>query len=61
MSDGQFRFAFFIPHYEATVPFYRDGVDLPVIETRDRHPDGRETLFGAASGIISRWREIRTP
>jgi len=52
MSVGQFRFAYFTPHYESTVAFYRDGLDLPVIETWDRNPDDRGTLFGAASGVI---------
>ncbi len=52
MSEGQFRFAYFTPQYESTVAFYRDGLQLPVIETWDRHPEDRGTLFGAASGII---------
>lgn len=52
MSEGQFRFAYFTPHYEATVAFYRDGLELPVIETWDRNPDDRGTLFGAASGMV---------
>jgi catechol 2,3-dioxygenase-like lactoylglutathione lyase family enzyme len=52
MSAGQFRFAYFTPHYEATVAFYQDGMALPIIETWDRHPDDRGTLFGAASGMI---------
>jgi catechol 2,3-dioxygenase-like lactoylglutathione lyase family enzyme len=52
MRTGQFRFAYFTPVYEATVAFYRDGLGLPVLETWDRHPDDRGTLFGAASGMI---------
>jgi catechol 2,3-dioxygenase-like lactoylglutathione lyase family enzyme len=52
MSEGQFRFAYFTPAYESTVAFYRDGLELPVIETWDRTPDDRGTLFGAASGMI---------
>jgi catechol 2,3-dioxygenase-like lactoylglutathione lyase family enzyme len=35
-----------------TVAFYRDALELPVIETWDRHPDDRGTLVGAASGMI---------
>ena len=35
-----------------TVAFYRDGLDLPVIEAWDRSPEDRGTLFGAASGLI---------
>jgi catechol 2,3-dioxygenase-like lactoylglutathione lyase family enzyme len=52
MRKGQFRFAYFTPAYEVTVAFYRDALELPVIETWDRHPDDRGTLFGAASGMI---------
>jgi catechol 2,3-dioxygenase-like lactoylglutathione lyase family enzyme len=52
MSQGQFRFAYFTPYYEMTVAFYRDGLEFPVIEMWDRHPDDRGTLFGAASGTI---------
>lgn len=52
MSEGQFRFAYFTLDYESTVAFYRDGLELPVIETWDRNPDDRGTLFGAASGMI---------
>jgi catechol 2,3-dioxygenase-like lactoylglutathione lyase family enzyme len=52
MSEGQFRFAYFTPDYESTVAFYRDGLELPVIETWNRSPDDRGTLFGAASGMI---------
>jgi len=52
MTRGQFRFAYFTPLYEATVAFYQDGLDLPVVEMWDRSPDDRGTLFGAASGMI---------
>jgi catechol 2,3-dioxygenase-like lactoylglutathione lyase family enzyme len=52
MRNGQSRFASFTPAYEATVAFYRDALELPVIEMWDRHPDDRGTLFGAASGMI---------
>ena len=52
MSTGQFRFAYFTPAYGSTVAFYRDGLELSVIETWDRHPDDRGTLFGAASRMI---------
>jgi catechol 2,3-dioxygenase-like lactoylglutathione lyase family enzyme len=52
MREGQFRFAFFTQTYEATIAFYRDGLELPVIDTWDRTPDDRGTLFGAASGMI---------
>ena len=52
MNRGQFRFGYFTPDYEPTVAFYREGLELPVIETWDRSPNDRGTLFGAASGII---------
>jgi catechol 2,3-dioxygenase-like lactoylglutathione lyase family enzyme len=52
MSKGQFRFSYFTRDYESTVAFYRDGLELPVIESWDRGPDDRGILFGAASGII---------
>lgn len=52
MSDGEFRFAYFTPHYESTVAFYRDALQLPIIETWDRDPDNRGTLFGAGAGMI---------
>jgi catechol 2,3-dioxygenase-like lactoylglutathione lyase family enzyme len=50
--SGQFRFSFFTQDYEATVAFYRDGLELPVLEFWDRSPDDRGILFGAASGMI---------
>jgi catechol 2,3-dioxygenase-like lactoylglutathione lyase family enzyme len=52
MRNRQFRFAYFTPRYEQTLAFYRDGLELPAIETWDRTPDDRGTLFGAASGVI---------
>ena len=52
MTSRQFRFAYFTALYDATVAFYRDGLDLPIIEAGDRSPGERGTLFGAASGLI---------
>ena len=52
MHRGQFRFGYFTRDYESTVAFYREGLELPIIETWERNPDDRGTLFGAASGII---------
>ena len=52
MSQGQFRFSYFTADYDSTVAFYGEGLELPVIESWDRNPDDRGTLFGAASGII---------
>lgn len=51
MSKGQFRFSYFTADHESTVAFYREDLELPVIESWDRNPDDRGTLFGAASGI----------
>lgn len=48
----QFRFGYFTPEYEATIAFFRDGLDLPVIDSWNRSRDDRGTLFSAASGII---------
>jgi len=49
---GQFRFCYFTPKYEETVAFYREGLELPLIESWDRHPDDRGSLFKAADGVI---------
>jgi catechol 2,3-dioxygenase-like lactoylglutathione lyase family enzyme len=52
MSARQFRFAYFTPAYEATIAFYRDGLEFPIVESWDRAPEDRGTLFQAAAGII---------
>ena len=52
MGRGQFRFSYFTRDYEATASFYRDDLQLPVLESWDRSADDRGTLFAAASGII---------
>jgi catechol 2,3-dioxygenase-like lactoylglutathione lyase family enzyme len=52
MKSRQFRFAYFTPKYEETLTFYRDALELPVIEAWDHTPDDRGTLFSAASGVI---------
>src|SRR4051812_24698558 len=52
MSDGQFRFGYFTPRYEETVAFYRDGLEFPILESWDRQPSDRGTLFRASSGVI---------
>jgi len=49
---GEFRFIFRAKDYEASVAFYRDGLELPVVGSWDRGPSQRGTLFQAASGII---------
>jgi catechol 2,3-dioxygenase-like lactoylglutathione lyase family enzyme len=52
VSRGQFRFSYFTPDYDSTVAFYREGLDLPVLESWDRDADDRGILFAAASGIV---------
>jgi len=52
VTKGQFRFSYFTPEYDATVAFYRDDLQLVVLESWDRSADDRGTLFAAASGII---------
>ena len=52
LKNPRFRFAYFSPKYEETLSFYRDGLELTIIEAWDRTPDDRGTLFEAASGII---------
>jgi catechol 2,3-dioxygenase-like lactoylglutathione lyase family enzyme len=52
MSDLEFRFAYFTPEFEATVAFYREGLELPLADSWERGPDDRGALFRAASGII---------
>ncbi|HLY10744.1 MAG TPA: VOC family protein [Planctomycetota bacterium] len=49
---AQFRFCYFTPKYEETVAFFGDGLELPLVESWDRDPDDRGSLFQAASGII---------
>jgi catechol 2,3-dioxygenase-like lactoylglutathione lyase family enzyme len=52
MAEGQFRFAYFTPDYESTLAFYRQGLELRVVATWDRHADDRGTVFAAAGGLI---------
>ncbi len=52
VDKRQFRFSYFTPKYEATVAFYRDDLELAVLESWDRGADDRGTLFAAASGVI---------
>jgi catechol 2,3-dioxygenase-like lactoylglutathione lyase family enzyme len=49
---GRFRFAYFATDYDRTVAFYREGLELPVLESWNRGPEDRGTLFSAASGVI---------
>jgi len=52
VNKRQFRFAYFAAAYEATIAFYREGLELSIIENWDRGPGDRGTLFAASSGII---------
>jgi catechol 2,3-dioxygenase-like lactoylglutathione lyase family enzyme len=52
MPGGEFRFGFFSTDYEATVAFYRDSLELPVVGGWDQGLDSRGTLFSAGSGVI---------
>jgi catechol 2,3-dioxygenase-like lactoylglutathione lyase family enzyme len=49
---GEFRFIFRAKDYEASVAFYRDGLELPIVDSWDRGPAEKGTLFQAGSGII---------
>ncbi len=49
---GEFRFIFRAKEYETSVTFYRDGLGLSVVDSWDRGPAERGTLFQAGSGII---------
>ena len=46
------RFLFTAKDYEATIAFYRDGMELPIEESWDRGIGDRGTLFIAASGLV---------
>ena len=52
MNSGQFRFAYLTAEYERTVSFYRDGLEFAIVDSWDRGPDDRGTVFSAASGMI---------
>jgi catechol 2,3-dioxygenase-like lactoylglutathione lyase family enzyme len=49
---GEFRFIFRARDYEASLAFYRDGLELPIVSSWDRGPAEKGTLFQAGSGII---------
>ena len=51
-TKNEFRFAYFTPQCDATVAFYRDGLELPLINSRDRGADDKGSVFAAASGLI---------
>jgi uncharacterized glyoxalase superfamily protein PhnB len=49
---SQFRFGYFTTRYDETVAFYRDDLQLAVLESWDRDAEDRGTLFTAGAGII---------
>jgi catechol 2,3-dioxygenase-like lactoylglutathione lyase family enzyme len=51
-AQHEFRFAYFTSDYDATVRFYRDGLELPLINDWDRGPGDKGSVFGAAAGLI---------
>ena len=52
MRAGEFRCAFFARDYARSLEFYRDELELPVVDAWDHGPDDQGTVFGAASGLI---------
>lgn len=52
MMTGEFRCIFHAKDYDGTVAFYRDGLDLPIVDEWDNGPDDQGTVFSAASGRI---------
>ncbi len=49
---GEFRAAWFARDYERSIAFYRDQLELPVLEGWDRGTDDRGTMFSAGEGRI---------
>lgn len=47
----RFHFVFEAEDYDKTVAFYRDALELPIVEGWDRGAD-RGRMFQAASGIV---------
>lgn len=52
MLKGGFHFIYNSDQYEATVAFYRDGLELPIIAAWDEGPEDRGTVFRAGMGVI---------
>ena len=52
MFKGEFHFIYNTDRYDATVAFYRDGLELPIIAAWDEGPEDRGTVFKVASGIV---------
>jgi catechol 2,3-dioxygenase-like lactoylglutathione lyase family enzyme len=56
----EFRAAWFSAHYAASLEFYGEGLGLPRVESWDRGPDDRGTLFEAGVGRIEVLARPRT-
>ena len=52
MRAGEFRCAFFARDYARSLEFYRDGLELPIVDAWNHGPADQGTVLGAASGLI---------
>jgi uncharacterized glyoxalase superfamily protein PhnB len=52
MATGEFQFIFTTKDFDVTIAFYREGLDLAVVDAWDRGGGERGMSFQAASGII---------
>ncbi|HEX9333006.1 MAG TPA: VOC family protein [Anaerolineales bacterium] len=49
---GEFRFIYNSAKYDETVAFYRDDLQLPLLDSWDEGPEARGSVFQAVGGII---------
>lgn len=49
---GEFRVVYTSDKYAETIAFYRDGLQLSILDSWDEGPEARGTVFQASSGII---------
>ena len=49
---NEFRFVYNSTKYSETVAFYRDGLQLPLLDSWDEGPEARGSVFQASAGII---------
>jgi uncharacterized glyoxalase superfamily protein PhnB len=49
---NEFRFVYNSAKYNETVAFYRDGLQLPLMDSWDEGPEARGSVFQASTGII---------
>lgn len=52
LEDGGFRFVFTARDYEASLAFYRQGLNLPLHHDWDFGPNDRGTVLYAGLGLI---------